>query len=134
MLQVGTTSTIAAFLQRVGRSGHALRATPKGRLFPLTLDELVTGAALLRAVGRGELDRTPQPGRPLDILAQQLVAECAHPWDEDGLYDLATRAWPCRDLAREDFDRCLELHARGRYACCTATASTAACAARGARG
>ncbi len=62
-------------------SASAARATPcgkmpKGRLFPLTIDELVEAAALLRAVKRGDLDRTPQPAAPLDILAQQIVAAC----------------------------------------------------------
>ena len=65
VIQVGATRSIATFLQRVGRSGHALRKVPKGRLFPLTLDELVEAAALLRGVGRGVLDRTPAaPRRP----------------------------------------------------------------------
>ena len=53
-----------------------LRACPKGRLFPLTLDELVEAAALLRCIREGVLDRTPMPPRPLDILAQQIVAAC----------------------------------------------------------
>ncbi|MDW8373919.1 MAG: DEAD/DEAH box helicase, partial [Planctomycetota bacterium] len=55
--QIGSTRSIAAFLQRVGRSGHAVGGTPKGRLFPLSRDELVECAALLDAVRRGELDR-----------------------------------------------------------------------------
>ena len=116
VLQVGTTARIATFLQRVGRSGHALVATPKGRIFPLTLDELCVSAALLRAIREGTLDRTPQPGQPLDILAQQIVAECVHkPWPEDELYERLSRAWPYRDLSREDFDRCLAVHSEGRY-------------------
>jgi ATP-dependent Lhr-like helicase len=75
-IQVGATRSIATFLQRVGRAGHALRRIPKGRLFPLTLDELVEGAAILRCIREGVLDRTPMPPRPLDILAQQIVASC----------------------------------------------------------
>src|SRR2546425_243341 len=64
VVQVGATRSIATFLQRVGRSGHALQRVPKGRLFPLTLDELVEAAALLRCIRQGVLDRTPQPPRP----------------------------------------------------------------------
>src|SRR6185369_2613843 len=75
-IQVGATRSIATFLQRVGRAGHALKRVPKGRLFPLTLDELVEGAALLRSIASGVLDRTPIPPAPLDILAQQIVAAC----------------------------------------------------------
>ncbi len=97
-IQVGATRSIATFLQRVGRAGHAVRRIPKGRIFPLTIDELVEAAALLRAVYRGDLDRTPQPAAPLDILAQQMVAECVaaglEGWREGELFDAFRRAWP----------------------------------------
>ena len=69
------TRRIATFLQRVGRSGHTVRGTPKGRLFPLTRDELVECAALFECVARGMLDRMTIPENPLDVLAQQIVAE-----------------------------------------------------------
>ena len=116
-VQVGATRSIAVFLQRVGRAGHALGKIPKGRLFPLTLDELVEAAALFRAIRRGILDRTPQPPRPLDILAQQVVAECvSSAWGEDDLFDRVRRAWPYRDLSRGDFEAVIELHAKGRRA------------------
>jgi ATP-dependent Lhr-like helicase len=118
-IQVGATRSIATFLQRVGRSGHAVRRIPKGRLFPLTIDELVEAAALLRAQKRGELDRTPQPKAPLDILAQQIVAECVaageQGWSEEALYAAFKRAWPYRNLPREDFDAVIKLHIDGRH-------------------
>ncbi len=114
-IQIGSARSIATFLQRVGRSGHSLRRTPKGRVFPLTLDELVECAALLRAVRRGDLDRTPGPRGPLDILAQQIVAACVpEPWSEDELFATFKRAWPYRDLTREDFDSAVALHTEGR--------------------
>jgi ATP-dependent Lhr-like helicase len=116
-VQVGTPRSIAAFLQRVGRSGHGVGRTPKGRLFPLTRDELVEAAALLRAVREGILDRTPQPSAPLDILAQQAVAACVpETWSEDELFAAFARAWPYRDVARADFDAILAVHAEGRRA------------------
>jgi ATP-dependent Lhr-like helicase len=117
VIQVGATRSIATFLQRVGRAGHALKKIPKGRLFPLTLDELVEAAALLRCIRGAVLDRTPMPPRPLDILAQQIVAACAsEPWDEATLFDLLRSAWPYRHLERSDFDRVVALHAKGRGA------------------
>ncbi|MGH9869035.1 MAG: DEAD/DEAH box helicase [Candidatus Polarisedimenticolia bacterium] len=117
VIQTGVTSSVAMLLQRVGRAGHALSRVPKGRLFPLTQDELVCAAALVDAVRAGELDRTPSPGSPLDILAQQIVAACVpEAWKEDDLFGAFTRAWPYRDLPRHDFDAVVALHTGGRGA------------------
>ncbi len=112
--QIGSPRSIATFLQRVGRSGHALGVRPKGRIFPGTRDELVESAALTRAVRAGRLDRIVQPVAPLDVLAQQVVAECAaREWSEDELFDLVRRAAPYRDLARKDYDEVLAMLASG---------------------
>ncbi len=117
VIQIGATRSIATFLQRVGRAGHALRKVPKGRLFPLTLDELVEGAAILRCIREGILDRTPMPPRPLDILAQQIVAACVpEPWVEAALHASIRLAWPYRDLTAEEFDQVVALHTQGRRA------------------
>ncbi|MGH7731328.1 MAG: Lhr family helicase [Candidatus Eiseniibacteriota bacterium] len=117
VIQAGITPSFAVFLQRVGRSGHALGRLPKGRLFPLTQDELVCAAAIVDGVRRGELDRTPQPRAPLDILAQQMVAACVtETWDETRLFETFRLAWPYRDLPREDFDGVVGLLTDGRGA------------------
>ncbi len=112
--QIGSPRAIATFLQRVGRSGHAIGGTPKGRLFPLSRDDLVECAALLDSVCRGELDRLKIPERPLDVLAQQVVAEvAAQDWPEAALYDRLRRAWPFRSLAQGDFDAIVRMLAEG---------------------
>ncbi|HRX78574.1 MAG TPA: DEAD/DEAH box helicase, partial [Pirellulaceae bacterium] len=112
--QVGSPRAIATFLQRVGRSGHSLGLTPKGRLFPLTRDELLECMSLVRAVRRGELDRIEIPNAPLDILAQQIVATVAcDEWEEDSLFELCRRAWPYRHLSRKQFDEVVEMLASG---------------------
>src|SRR5450432_2031823 len=117
VLQIGASRSIATLLQRVGRAGHGVQRTPKGRVFPLTLDELVEAAALVRSIRSGVLDRTPQPGRPLDILAQQIVAACVpETWDEDALFCMVRRAWPYRDLERSEFDDAVNVHLTGRWA------------------
>jgi ATP-dependent Lhr-like helicase len=112
--QIASPGAISVFLQRVGRSGHALGATPKGRLFPTSLDELVECVALLDAVGRGELEALKVPDRPMDVLAQQIVAEVAcREWDEDALFELIRCAWPYRELGRGEFDAVVDMLARG---------------------
>jgi ATP-dependent Lhr-like helicase len=115
-IQVGASRSIATLLQRVGRAGHGANRIPKGRIFPLTRDELVEAAALLRSIEAGTLDRTPQPGQPLDILAQQVVAACVpHTWDEEQLFATLKRSYPYRNLAREQFDEVVNLHTAGRW-------------------
>jgi len=112
--QIGSPRSIATFLQRVGRSNHTRSGTPRGFLYPTTRDELVECAALMRGVRRGRLDAIVMPQRPLDILAQQMVAEsAAEQWASDELLELARRAAPFRDLSSEDFDDVTELLAEG---------------------
>jgi ATP-dependent Lhr-like helicase len=112
--QLGSPHRIATFLQRVGRSGHTVSGTPKGRLFPASRDDLFECAALLRAVNRGELDRIVMQERPLDVLAQQLVAESACcDYSEDELFALVRRAWPYRELQRDDFNAIVAMLADG---------------------
>ncbi len=114
VVQIGSPRSIAVFLQRVGRSGHALGHVPKGRLFPLTRDELIECAALIRSLRRGDLDRVVIPEAPLDILAQQVVAETAcEEWPEDELYRRFTTAWPYRNMPRERFDDVVAMLADG---------------------
>jgi ATP-dependent Lhr-like helicase len=112
--QIGSPRSFATFLQRVGRSNHTRTGTPAGRLYPTTRDELVECAALLRGTRQGRLDAIVVPERPLDILAQQMVAEsAAEPWAEDDLLGLARRAAPFRDLSAEDFEDITDLLAEG---------------------
>ncbi|GMV31629.1 MAG: putative ATP-dependent helicase Lhr [Rhodanobacteraceae bacterium] len=112
--QLGTPRSIAAFLQRAGRSGHAVGGVPKARLFPQSRDELVECAALLDCVRRGELDALRIPVAPLDVLSQQIVAETAsRDWDEDELYALVRRAAPYAALSRADYAAVVRMLADG---------------------
>ncbi len=138
VIQIGTPRSIAVALQRVGRAGHwptpqraqnrgapgspRRGAIPKGRILATTRDELIECAALVRSVHCGELDRILIPECPLDVLAQQIVAACAaEDWGEDELYELARRAYPYRNLSREDYEGVVEMLSegiaarRGRY-------------------
>ena len=112
--QIGSPHRIATLLQRVGRSGHTVSGLPKGRLFPVSRDDLVECAALLRATRRGELDAIVSHDAPLDVLAQQLVAESAcEDYAEDELFALVRRAWPYRSLERHTFDAVVRMTSEG---------------------
>lgn len=112
--QLGSPRSIAGFLQRVGRSGHAVHATPKGRLFPLTRDDLVESIAILQAIEAGELDRIRGMRHPLDVLSQQIIAEVAcREWDEQALLAVFRRAWPYRKLNDADWAQVLSMAAEG---------------------
>ena len=112
--QIGSPRSIGLLLQRIGRSGHSLGGVSKGRLFPLTRDELVECTALVRAIRRGNLDILTIPPWPLDVMAQQMVAACAtEEWSEDDLFDLCRRAYPYRELTREKFDQVTEVLSEG---------------------
>jgi ATP-dependent Lhr-like helicase len=112
--QISSPRAINAFLQRVGRSGHAVGGTPKGRLFPLSRDDLVESTALLDAVRRAELDRLRVPENELDVLSQQITAEvAAREWRADDLFAAFTRAYSYRNLPRKEFDEIVKMLADG---------------------
>ena len=116
VVQFSSPKSIAAFLQRVGRSGHSIDGTPKGILFPLSRDDLVEAAALLAAIRAGNLDRIQAPDKPLDILAQQIVAEVSmieEGLQLDRLFAWSRRAWPYRNLERSEFDDVVAMLAEG---------------------
>ncbi|MDX6575121.1 MAG: ATP-dependent helicase Lhr and Lhr-like helicase, partial [Blastocatellia bacterium] len=114
VIQIGSTRAISTLLQRTGRSNHTVSGFPKGRIFPMSRDELVECAALLDAVRRGELDHLTIPEQPFDILAQQIVAAvAAEEWTEDALFEMVRGAYPFRNLSRENFDAVVRMLSEG---------------------
>ncbi len=112
--QIGSPRSFATLLQRVGRSNHTRTGIPSGRLYPTTRDELVECAALLRGARAGRLDALVIPSCPLDILAQQIVAECsAAEWAQDDLLALFRGAAPFSELPTAEFDEVAALLAEG---------------------
>ena len=112
--QIGPTRSIATCLQRVGRAEHRRGGLPKGRLFPLTRDELVECVATLQCIRHGELDILLIPEKPIDVLAQQIVAcAAAEDWPEEKLFSLVRGAYPYRDLTRKEFSEVIRMLAEG---------------------
>ncbi|MFN2547674.1 MAG: DEAD/DEAH box helicase, partial [Myxococcales bacterium] len=114
VVQLESPRSFSVALQRVGRASHHRGGTPKGRLFPVTRDQLVECAALVRGMRAGALEITRIPEWPRDVLAQQLVAMAAcEDLSEDVAFELVKRAWPYRNLPRSEFDAVVEMHAEG---------------------
>src|SRR6266568_1719067 len=112
--QLGTTRSIATLLQRTGRAEHKRGGLPKARLFPLSRDELVECIATIRSIQKAEMDMLIMPEKPLDVLAQQIVACVAvEDCEEDKLFDLLRSAYPYRNLTRKEFDDVLRMLAEG---------------------
>src|SRR2546426_2148397 len=115
VIQVESPKSVARGLQRIGRAGHELGATSKGRIFPKFRADLLESAVVARAMREGEIEETHIPRNPLDVLAQQIVAISAETEiASDELYALVTRAYPFRDLSRAQFENVLDMLA-GRY-------------------
>ncbi len=123
---MGSARSLSVLLQRVGRSGHWLGALPKGVFYPLTRDDLVQCVAGIRAVRQGQLDRLSIPEKPLDILAQQIVAAVASVdapakdriMQQEGiaeatLWRLVRRAYPYRHLTPVEFDQIVQMLSEG---------------------
>src|SRR6266567_2928620 len=120
--QIASTRAVAVAMQRIGRAGHWRGAVPKGRLFATTRDDLLEQAALVRKVRAGELDRLEIPPQPIDVLMQQVVAECgAESWDKASLFEVFRRAYSYRNVTREQFEEMVTIlcegieSSRGRY-------------------
>ena len=125
VVQFSSPKSIAVFLQRVGRSGHSVYGIPKGILFPLTRDDLVEATALLQGIQEGELDQIVMPEKPMDILAQQIVAEVSSPglpsqdgaepagWNLEQLFELFVNAYPYRNLSKAEFETLIKMLAEG---------------------
>jgi ATP-dependent Lhr-like helicase len=112
--QIASPGSIAAFLQRVGRSGHQVDGVPKGRLFATSRDDLIECVALLDCVRRGELDVLHIPKAPLDVLAQQIVAEVSNQsWHEDALFECLRNAEPFAELDMQHYQALLRMLAEG---------------------
>ena len=108
--QLGITASIGSILQRAGRAGHNLASVSRAKLFPQTLDDLCTAAALCSAIRRGNMDTLAIPEKPIDILAQQIVAiTSAEEWNEDELFELLRGAYPYRNLERKEFDEVVQM-------------------------
>ncbi|MEM7130048.1 MAG: DEAD/DEAH box helicase [Chloroflexota bacterium] len=115
VVQYHSPKTVAEGLQRVGRSGHLVGQTSKGRIFPTHREDIMEAAAVAGGMLRGDVEPTHTPRNPLDILAQQIVAMVSvEDWSVDELYDLIRQSYAYQDLTHRVFTALLEMLS-GRY-------------------
>ncbi|MGA9119663.1 MAG: DEAD/DEAH box helicase [Bacteroidota bacterium] len=115
VVQVESPKSVSRGLQRIGRSGHLVHATSKGRIVPTHREDLVESAVVAAGIRDHEVEATSIPENCLDVLAQQIVAMVAvDPWDVDALYNLVLQSSCYRNLTRPLFESVVGMLA-GRY-------------------
>jgi len=115
VIQVESPKSVTRGLQRVGRAGHELGATSKGRIFPKFRGDLLESAVIAKRMRTGEIEETVIPRKPLDVLAQHLVSMVADAELEvDEIERIVTGAEPYADLGREQLENVLDM-LDGRY-------------------
>jgi ATP-dependent Lhr-like helicase len=116
VVQLQSPKSVAQGLQRVGRSGHLVGQTSRGRIFTTFREDVMEAAAVAGGMLRGAVEPTLTPRNPLDVLAQHIVAMVAvEPWDVDALYDLVRGAYAYQCLTPKVF-RAVLATLSGRYA------------------
>jgi len=108
--QLESSKSVASGLQRIGRAGHLLEATSKGRVLVFERDELLEAAVICKAMLKGNIDAIGIPRNCLDVLAQQIAGAVAvEDWQDDDLFQLIKRSYPYTALKREQFDAVLRM-------------------------
>jgi ATP-dependent Lhr-like helicase len=115
VIQVESPKSVTRGLQRIGRAGHGLGETSKGRIFPKYRGDLLECAVVARRMREGEIEETTIPQNPLDVLAQHLVSMAAlDEWEVDEVERLVTATQSFHDLSREQLENVLDM-LDGRY-------------------
>jgi ATP-dependent helicase Lhr and Lhr-like helicase len=115
VIQIEAPPSVASGLQRIGRAGHSVGAVSRGVIFPKYRGDLLASAAAVRLLVERRVEESRYPRNPLDVLAQQIVAEAAAgARGVEDVFRLCRRAAPFADLPRASFDGVLDMLA-GRY-------------------
>ncbi|HVO53954.1 MAG TPA: DEAD/DEAH box helicase [Solirubrobacterales bacterium] len=115
VIQVESPKSVTRGLQRIGRAGHGIGETSKGRIFPKYRGDLLECAVVARRMREGEIEETVIPQNPLDVLAQHLVSMASlDEWEVDEVERLVTATESFRELSREQLENVLDM-LDGRY-------------------
>src|SRR5438105_3134122 len=109
VVMVATPKGVSRAIQRIGRSGHSLDRSSHGVLVATNINDLVEAIVTAKLVRERALDPIKIQEKPYDFVAQHIVGLAAvAPIEADEAFDLVRRAYPFRNLSREEFDRILE--------------------------
>ncbi len=115
VIQVESPKSVTRGLQRIGRAGHGIGETSKGRIFPKYRGDLLECAVVARRMREGEIEETTIPQNPLDVLAQHLVSMAAlDEWAVDDVEKVVVATQSFHDLSREQLENVLDM-LDGRY-------------------
>ncbi len=114
VVQLQAPKSVSQGLQRVGRAGHMVGQTSKGRIYATFREDIVEAAAVVRGMLDGDVEPVQMPANPLDVLAQQIVALAAlEDWDQDALFALVRGAYPFARLTVRAFEATLDMLSGG---------------------
>jgi ATP-dependent Lhr-like helicase len=124
VLLLGSPKSVSRAMQRIGRAGHQLHETAKGRFIVTDRDELVECAIILKNAKEKLIDRVHIPENCLDVLSQHVYGMAIQRvWKEKEMLELIRKSYCYRNLSREDFLSVVsylsgeyELEARNVYA------------------
>jgi len=101
---LGSPKSVARFLQRAGRAGHALHETVKSRIIVLDRDDLIECSVLLKYATEKKIDKIHIPGNCLDVLAQQIDGMCIQQkWELNELFSVIKKSYCYKNLSKDDF-------------------------------
>jgi ATP-dependent Lhr-like helicase len=98
VIQVDCPATVAAFLQRIGRTGRRPGTTRNCLLLALSGGSLAWSAGLLHLWSQGYVESAKPPPEPRHIVAQQLLAVCLQ------RHRIGRRLWPAEWNGLPPFD------------------------------
>ncbi len=115
VIQVESPKSVSRGLQRIGRAGHGLGETSKGRIFPKFRGDLLESAVVTQRMRDGEIEETTIPANPLDVLAQHLVSMAAlDRWGTGAALELVQATASFAEISQEQFENVLDM-LDGRY-------------------
>ncbi len=109
--QISSPKEPGRLLQRLGRSGHTLKGSSRGIIYPVNGPDLIESLAVVRAAQKGKLERLKVPDKPLDVLGQFIIGLSLKEGgaDTEEIWKLARSAYPFKDLKKKELGSVLEL-------------------------